>query len=95
MMPQGSPHQPKTKLSKVYGELLERPEGDPDTLVVSETSRNFMSKLRIGVMLDGGPEGRQVRALLGVGECGPEVELLGAGQLDVGPAHVHEVSGEC
>lgn len=47
-------HRDRKKLSKVYGELLERPEGDPDTLVVSETSRNFMSKLRIGVMLDGG-----------------------------------------
>lgn len=47
-------HRDRKKLSKVYGELLERPEGDPDTLVVSETSRNFISKLRIGVMLDGG-----------------------------------------
>lgn len=47
-------HRDRKKLSKVYGELLEGPEGDPDTLVVSETSRNFMSKLRIGVMLDGG-----------------------------------------
>jgi S-DNA-T family DNA segregation ATPase FtsK/SpoIIIE len=47
-------HRDRKKLGKVYGELLERPEGDPDTLVVSETSRNFMSKLRIGVMLDGG-----------------------------------------
>ncbi|SDD08328.1 DNA segregation ATPase FtsK/SpoIIIE, S-DNA-T family [Bradyrhizobium brasilense] len=47
-------HRDRKKLSRVYGELLERPESDPDTLVVSETSRNFMSKLRIGVMLDGG-----------------------------------------
>lgn len=47
-------HRDRKKLGKVYGELLERPEGDPDTLVVSETSRNFMSKLRIGVMLDSG-----------------------------------------
>lgn len=47
-------HRDRKKLGKVYGELLERPEGDPDSLVVSETSRNFMSKLRIGVMLDGG-----------------------------------------
>jgi S-DNA-T family DNA segregation ATPase FtsK/SpoIIIE len=47
-------HRDRKKLGKVYSELLERPEGDPDTLVVSETSRNFMSKLRIGVMLDGG-----------------------------------------
>ncbi|MCW3061469.1 MAG: ftsK [Capsulimonas sp.] len=46
-------HRDRKKLSKVYGELL-GPEGDNDTLAVSETSRNFMSKLRIGVMLDGG-----------------------------------------
>jgi S-DNA-T family DNA segregation ATPase FtsK/SpoIIIE len=47
-------HRDRRKLGKVYGELLERPDGNPDTLVVSETSRNFMSKLRIGVMLDSG-----------------------------------------
>jgi S-DNA-T family DNA segregation ATPase FtsK/SpoIIIE len=47
-------HRDRPKLSRVYEELLERSEGDPDALVVSETSRNFMSKLRIGVMLDGG-----------------------------------------
>jgi S-DNA-T family DNA segregation ATPase FtsK/SpoIIIE len=48
-------HRDRTRLSRVYGELLDRSEGDPDAVVVSETSRNFMSKLRIGVMLDGGP----------------------------------------
>ena len=47
-------HRDRPKLSRVYSELLERSEGDPDALVVSETSRNFMSKLRIGVMLDSG-----------------------------------------
>lgn len=47
-------HRDRPKLSRIYRELLERSEGDPDALVVSETSRNFMSKLRIGVMLDGG-----------------------------------------
>jgi S-DNA-T family DNA segregation ATPase FtsK/SpoIIIE len=47
-------HRDRPKLNRVYEELLERSEGDPDALVVSETSRNFMSKLRIGVMLDGG-----------------------------------------
>lgn len=45
-------HQDRRKLGQVYQELLEKSEGDPDALVVSETSRNFMSKLRIGVMLD-------------------------------------------
>lgn len=48
-------HRDRSSLSRVYGELLDRSESDPDAIVVSETSRNFMSKLRIGVMLDGGP----------------------------------------
>ena len=47
-------HRDRSRLSQVYTELLERSEGDPDAVVVSETSRNFMSKLRIGVMLDSG-----------------------------------------
>lgn len=47
-------HRERAKLSKVYSELLERAESDPDALVVSETSQNFMSKLRIGVMLEAG-----------------------------------------
>jgi S-DNA-T family DNA segregation ATPase FtsK/SpoIIIE len=47
-------HRDRAKLGRVYTELLERSEGDPDAIVVSETSRNFMSKLRIGVMLDSG-----------------------------------------
>lgn len=44
-------HRDRPKLSDIYGELLERAEGDPDALVASESSQNFMSKLRIGVML--------------------------------------------
>jgi len=47
-------HRDRSRLSRVYSELLERSESDPDAVVVSETSRNFMSKLRIGVMLDTG-----------------------------------------
>jgi len=47
-------HRDRSKLNRIYKELLEGSEADPDALVVSETSRNFMSKLRIGVMLDGG-----------------------------------------
>src|SRR3546814_9069399 len=47
-------HRDRSKLGNVYSELLEKSEGDPDAVVVSETSRNFMSKLRIGVMLDSG-----------------------------------------
>jgi S-DNA-T family DNA segregation ATPase FtsK/SpoIIIE len=55
-------HRDRPKLNRVYGELLEQSEGDPDAIVVSETSPNFMSKLRIGVMLDGagaGPSNRR------------------------------------
>lgn len=47
-------HRDREKLARVYGELLERADGDADALVVSEASKNFMSKLRIGVMLDDG-----------------------------------------
>lgn len=50
-------HRDRSRLARVYTELLERSEGDPDAVVVSETSRNFMSKLRIGVMLDSGTTG--------------------------------------
>lgn len=50
-------HRDRSRLSRIYTELLERSEGDPDRVVVSETSRNFMSKLRIGVMLDTGGSG--------------------------------------
>lgn len=45
-------HRNRATLGDVYMELLERSEGDPDAVVVSETSRNFISKLRIGVMLE-------------------------------------------
>ena len=55
-------HRDRKKLNRVYGELLERAEADPDAVVASETSRNFMSRLRIGVMLDAGNgEGRTQR----------------------------------
>ncbi|WP_230482664.1 FtsK/SpoIIIE domain-containing protein [Sphingomonas sp. Leaf21] len=57
-------HPDRTRLSRVYTELLERSEGDPDAVVVSETSRNFMSKLRIGMMLDSGTAtGSETRAI--------------------------------
>lgn len=47
-------HQDRSKLNRVYTDLLEQSDNDPDAIVVSETSLNFMSKLRIGVMLEGG-----------------------------------------
>jgi S-DNA-T family DNA segregation ATPase FtsK/SpoIIIE len=49
-------HRERDTLGRIYGELIERAESDPDALVVSETSRNFMSKLRIGVLLDAGSQ---------------------------------------
>ncbi|MDQ0333043.1 S-DNA-T family DNA segregation ATPase FtsK/SpoIIIE [Mesorhizobium sp. YL-MeA3-2017] len=47
-------HRDRSKLNKVYTDLLDQSGSDPDAVVVSETSLNFMSKLRIGVMLEGG-----------------------------------------
>ncbi|TIR69113.1 MAG: DNA translocase FtsK, partial [Mesorhizobium sp.] len=46
-------HRDRSKLNKVYTDLLDQSGSDPDAIVVSETSLNFMSKLRIGVMLEG------------------------------------------
>ncbi len=46
-------HRDRTRLADIYSELLEKSESDPDAVVVSETSQNFMSKLRITVMLEG------------------------------------------
>ncbi|HEX8902435.1 FtsK/SpoIIIE domain-containing protein [Vitreimonas sp.] len=46
-------HRDRSRLQRVYTELLERSDTDADAIVVSETSRNFMSKLRIGISLDG------------------------------------------
>src|SRR5690606_36907083 len=42
-------HQDASKLRKIYAELVNKSDADPDLPVVSETSANFMSKLRISV----------------------------------------------
>ncbi|OYU28003.1 MAG: cell division protein FtsK [Burkholderiales bacterium PBB2] len=42
-------HSDPAKLRRVYGELVNKAGDDPDLPVVSETSDNFMSKLRISV----------------------------------------------
>lgn len=42
-------HADQTKLRSVYGELVNKAGDDPDLPVVSETSDNFISKLRIAV----------------------------------------------
>lgn len=42
-------HSDPAKLRRVYGELVNKAGDDPDLPVVSETSENFISKLRISV----------------------------------------------
>ena len=42
-------HADQAKLRRVYGELVNKAGEDPDLPVVSETSDNFISKLRIAV----------------------------------------------
>lgn len=42
-------HTDAAKLRKLYAELVSKSDADPDVPVVSETSDNFMSKLRISV----------------------------------------------
>ncbi len=42
-------HQDTGKLRKIYAELVSKSDADPDIPVVSETSDNFISKLRISV----------------------------------------------
>lgn len=46
-------HQDASKLRRVYAELVSKSDSDPDIPVVSETSENFMSKLRISVSPQG------------------------------------------
>jgi S-DNA-T family DNA segregation ATPase FtsK/SpoIIIE len=43
-------HRDPSKLRRVYAELVTKAGDDPDLPVVSETSENFMSKLRISVV---------------------------------------------
>ena len=43
-------HTDPGKLRKLYAELVSKSDADPDVPVVSETSDNFMSKLRISVV---------------------------------------------
>lgn len=45
-------HYETERLRNLYGQLLESVDADPDAVVASETSREFMAKLRIGIMLD-------------------------------------------
>ena len=45
-------HRDRRSLQRVYNDLLELSDADPDALVASETSRNFMAKLRVGIHVD-------------------------------------------
>jgi DNA segregation ATPase FtsK/SpoIIIE, S-DNA-T family len=45
-------HENMAVLRRVYTELLEHADADPDALIASETSRNFMANLRVGILLE-------------------------------------------
>lgn len=45
-------HENVAVLRRVYAELLEHADSDPDALVASETSKNFMANLRVGIQLE-------------------------------------------
>ena len=54
-------HRDPAKLRRVYAELVTKAGDDPDLPVVSETSENFISKLRIAVVPSSAtPSRRQV-----------------------------------
>ncbi len=53
-------HEDSGKLRKIYADLVTRSDNDPDVPVVSETSENFMSKLRISVSPQSATPGRAI-----------------------------------
>lgn len=48
-------HRDRTKLQKLYESILEVADSDLDNFVSSEASRDFMARLRIGIMADEAP----------------------------------------
>ena len=48
-------HRDRTKLHKLYEAILEAADADTDGFVSSEASRDFMARLRIGIMADQAP----------------------------------------
>jgi S-DNA-T family DNA segregation ATPase FtsK/SpoIIIE len=48
-------HHNTERLHQLYEKLLEGSEGDTDSFISSEASRDFMARLRIGVMADSAP----------------------------------------
>lgn len=45
-------HRDKEKLHRLYEQILEASDADADGLIASEASRDFMARLRIGIMAD-------------------------------------------
>ena len=48
-------HHNPAHLHELYEKILEGSDGDTDSFVASEASRDFMAKLRIGIMADSAP----------------------------------------
>lgn len=48
-------HRDSGRLRSLYEEIVEASDGDGDALVASETTRDFMARLRIGIMADQAP----------------------------------------
>lgn len=48
-------HRDRTKLHRLYESILEAGDSDADSFVSSEASRDFMARLRIGIMADEAP----------------------------------------
>jgi DNA segregation ATPase FtsK/SpoIIIE, S-DNA-T family len=45
-------HTDVASLRRVYTDLIERADADPDAVIASESSKNFMANLRVGIQLD-------------------------------------------
>ncbi len=45
-------HTDVSSLRRVYTDLIERADADPDAVIASESSRNFMANLRVGIQLE-------------------------------------------
>lgn len=48
-------HRDPQRLRSLYEEIVDASDGDGDALVASETTRDFMARLRIGIMADQAP----------------------------------------
>lgn len=48
-------HRDKEKLHRLYEQILEASDADADGFIASEASRDFMARLRIGIMADEAP----------------------------------------